>query len=145
MFVLHAGALHGSPYDGHTLAGVVDKLTEWIGARPERVYVDKGYRGHKLKAPLSVYQSGQKRGVTAQIKRELRRRSAVEPLIGHLKAEHRLGRNYLKGRTGDRLNTILAAAGYNFKRIANWLREFATLWIIIISVSTIANTNYKTH
>jgi len=73
---LHAKALAGNPYDGHTLAGVVDELTDWIGARPKRIYVDKGYRGHKLKAPLSVYRSGQKRGVTAQIKRELRRRTA---------------------------------------------------------------------
>lgn len=121
-FILHAKALHGNPYDGHTLSVVVDELANWVGARPERIYVDKGYRGHKLKAPLSVFQSGQKRGVTPQIKRELRRRAAVEPIIGHVKAEHRMDRNYLKGREGDRTNAILAAAGFNFKQIANWLK-----------------------
>jgi IS5 family transposase len=124
MFVLHAKALHGNPYDGHTLAGVIDELTQWIGARPERIYVDKGYRGHKVKAPFSVFRSGQRRGVTAQIKRELRRRSAVEPVIGQVKSEHRMGRNYLKGRDGDRINAVLAAAGYNFKRLAAWLRDY---------------------
>ena len=64
MFILHAKALHGNPYDGHTLLVVVDELADWVGARPERIYVDKGYRGHKLKAPLSIFQSEQKRGVT---------------------------------------------------------------------------------
>ena len=62
--------------------------------------------------------------MTAQIKRELRRRSAVEPVIGHVKSEHRMGRNYLKGRDGDRINAVLAAAGYNFKRLAAWLRDY---------------------
>lgn len=122
MFVLHAKALHGNPYDGHTLKGVIEELTQWTGTEPERIYVDKGYVGHGCEKPLRVFRSGQKRGVFGQIKRELRRRSAVEPIIGHVKNEHRMDRNYLKGREGDRINAILAAAGYNFKRIAAWLR-----------------------
>jgi IS5 family transposase len=60
--------------------------------------------------------------VTPKIKRELRRRSAVEPVIGHLKAEHRMGRNYLWFRRGDANNVVLAAAGYNFRRLIRWLR-----------------------
>lgn len=123
MFVLHAKALHGNPYDGHTLRTVIEELTDWIGAEPERTYVDKGYIGHDAPNPQSVFRSGQKRGVHGQIKRELRRRSAVEPVIGHLKQEHRLDRNYLKGREGDRINAVLAAAGYNFRRIAQWLKD----------------------
>ncbi|NNE56801.1 MAG: IS5 family transposase [Hellea sp.] len=122
VFILHAKALHGSPYDGHTLKAVIEELTEWIGTAPERIYVDKGYRGHDAPKPLAVFRSGQKRGVHGQIKRELRRRSAVEPVIGHLKEEHRLGRNYLKGRDGDRTNAVLAAAGLNFRRLAQWLK-----------------------
>jgi IS5 family transposase len=59
--------------------------------------------------------------VTPQIKRELRRRSAVEPVIGNLKAEHRMGRNYLWFRRGDANNTVLAAVGYNFRRLIRWL------------------------
>ena len=53
----------------------------------------------------------------------MKRRAAVEPVIGHLKAEHRLGRNYLKGRDGDRINAVLAAAGYNFSLLLRWLER----------------------
>ena len=134
MFVLHAKALHGNPYDGHTLKGVIEELTGWIGIEPERIYVDKGYIGHKCDKPLRIFRSGQKRGVYGQIKRELRRRAAVEPIIGHVKCEHRMDRNFLKGRDGDRINAVLAAAGYNFKRIANWLR----LLLIKILIATIS-------
>ncbi len=122
--MLHAKALHGNPYDGHTLSGVLEEMREWIGAPVERVYVDKGYVGHNASKPFRVFKSGQKRGVFGQIKRELKRRSAIEPVIGHIKAEHRMERNYLKGRNGDKINAVLAAAGYNFRRIAAWLRDF---------------------
>ena len=60
--------------------------------------------------------------MTPKIKRELRRRSAVEPVIGHLKSEHRMGRNYLWHREGDAANAVLAAVGYNFRRLIRWLR-----------------------
>ena len=66
------------------------------------------------------------------IKRELRRRSAIEPVIGHLKAEGHLGRCYLKGRAGDAANAILTAVGYNFRRILAWLR--ALLRQILIAI-----------
>ena len=59
--------------------------------------------------------------MTPGIKRELRRRSAVEPVIGHLKSEHRVGRNYLWHRQGDAINAVLAAAGYNFRLLLRWL------------------------
>lgn len=132
MFVLHAKALHGNPYDGHTLGPVIAELTDWIGREPERIYVDKGYVGHTHPKKNRVFRSGQKRGVHGVIKRELRRRSAVEPIIGHLKSEHRLDRNYLKGREGDRINTVLAAAGYNFYRIAQWLKALLRLILCVL-------------
>ena len=69
-----------------------------------------------------VWITGQVRRVTRPIRREMKRRAAVEPVIGHLKAEHRMGRNYLKGRDGDRANAVLAAAGYNFALLLRWLR-----------------------
>jgi IS5 family transposase len=78
---------------------------------------------------MKVYISGQKRGVTEAIKRSLRRRSAVEPVIGHAKGEHRMGRNFLKGAHGDAANAVLAAAGYNFRRLLAWL---AILWRVLI-------------
>lgn len=130
-FVLHAEALHGRPYDGHTLNRVITEMESWTGISPERIYVDKGYRGHDYPLKNRVYQSGQKRGITATIKKELKRRSVVEPLIGHLKNEGRLGRNYLKGILGDKLNALLVAAGYNFKLILKWLRKIFNFIFIL--------------
>jgi hypothetical protein len=81
--------LPGNPYDGHTLPTVIPAMEDMIGNTTERLLADAGYRGHN--APIDykfrVYTSGQKRRLTPQIKRELRRRAAIEPVIGHLKAE----------------------------------------------------------
>ena len=110
-----------------------------IDREPERIYVDKGNVRHDVPKPLRVFRSGQKRGVHGQIKRELKRRSAVEPVIGHIKAEHRMDHNYLKGRQGDRTNAVLAAAGYNFKRITKWLRDL----LLKILTAIAANSNPK--
>lgn len=118
-------ALSGNPDDGHTLAKVIPDIAEKLGVSLKRVIADAGYRGHnapKTKG-LRVYTSGQKRGVADQIKRELRRRSAVEPVIGHLKEDHRMDRNFLAGKHGDAANAVLAAASYNFNLIVRWLDE----------------------
>jgi IS5 family transposase len=122
-FVTHVKALPGNPYDGHTLKTVIPDMEALIGNVIERMLLDKGYRGHNAppEYKFRVFISGQKRRVTPQIKRELRRRSAVEPVIGHLKSEHRMGRNYLWHRQGDTINAVLAAAGYNFRRLIRWL------------------------
>jgi IS5 family transposase len=122
-FVLHAKALHGNPFDGHTLGPVIADMESLTGVETRRIHVDKGYRGHTHRHKLRVWISGQVRRVTAPIRREMRRRAAVEPVIGHLKAEHRMSRNYLKGRHGDRANAVLAAAGYNFGLLLRWLAE----------------------
>jgi IS5 family transposase len=122
-FVAHVKALPGNPYDGHTLAAVIPEMEKLVGNTIERILADKGYRGHNAPPDYKfrVFTSGQKRRVTPKIKRELRRRSAVEPVIGHLKDDHRMGRNYLWHRSGDATNAILAAVGYNFRRLIKWL------------------------
>jgi IS5 family transposase len=122
-FIAHAKALPGNPYDGHTLAAVIPEIEAQIGVNLTRIVADRGYRGHNAPPDhrFKVYISGQKRRVTEHIKRELRRRSAVEPVIGHAKGEHRMGRNYLAGHAGDAINAVLAAASYNFRRLLAWL------------------------
>src|ERR1700683_1303442 len=122
-FIAHAKAMPGNPYDGHTLETVIPEIEAQIGVSLSRIIADRGYRGHNAPPDhrFKVYISGQKRRVTEHIKRELRRRSAVEPVIGHAKGEHRMGRNYLAGQRGDAHNAVLAAAGYNFRRLLAWV------------------------
>ncbi len=129
-FVTHVKAFHGNPYDGHTLGTVIAEMARWIGIEAERIYVDKGYQGHDYPNKRRVYKSGQKRGLTPTIKKELRRRSA----IGHLKNDGRLSRNFLKGRDGDKINAILTGAGYNYRLVLKWLRFlFAKILAAILS------------
>ena len=141
-FILHAKALPGNPYDGHTLKEVLEETEALTGREIERVYVDKGYRGHDAPKPYRVFRSGQKRGVHGQIRRELRRRSAIEPVIGHCKMDGHLGRNYLKGRDGDQFNAVMSAVGYNLRLILKWLRKLlrkiiAAIWAAITPQSTL--------
>jgi len=141
-FILHAKALPGNPYDGHTLKAVIAETEALTGREIERAYVDKGYRGHDAPNPWRVFRSGQKRGVHGQIKRELRRRSAIEPVIGHCKTDGHLGRNFLKGRLGDRINAVMSAVGYNLRLILKWLRRLlrkiiAALWTAMIPLSAL--------
>lgn len=130
-FALHAMALPGNPYDGHTLATVIPDMERVIGSQTQRILADAGYRGHNAPQShkLRVFTAGQKRRMTPPIKREMRRRSAVEPVIGHIKSEHRMGRNYLAHAQGDAINAILAAAGYNFSLLLRWLKAFLCLFI----------------
>ncbi len=123
-FVTHVKAVPGKPYDGHTLATVIPEMEALIGNTIQRLIADKGYRGHNAPPDYKfrVFIAGQKRRMTPKIKREMRRRSAIEPVIGHLKAEHRMERNYLAHRAGDAINAVLAAAGYNFRLLIRWLR-----------------------
>jgi IS5 family transposase len=123
-FILHAQALHGNPYDGHTLAAALEDIRKVVGRVPQRVAVDQGYKGHRIALPgTAVYITGQKRGVTETIKRWLKRRTVVEPVIGHAKNDGLLGRNWLQGRTGDRSNALLAASGFNLRQLLRFLKR----------------------
>ena len=139
-FAIHAKALPGNPYDGHTLAAVIPEIEQLTGGVLKRILADAGYRGHN--APDShkfrVYTAGQKRRMTPAIKKQMKRRSAVEPVIGHIKNGHRMDRNYLAHKKGDAINPVLAAAGYNFRLILKWIRQliylfYAWLWTLAMT------------
>ena len=133
-FVLGGMALAGNPYDGHTLKRALDQVRRLTGQSIEEVFVDRGYRGHD-EGEASVYLSGQRRGiVTRRLRRCLRRRQAIEPVIGHLKSDGHLGRNWLKGVEGDRMNVLLCCAGHNLRLILRRLRDFC-LWILGLGCS----------
>ena len=108
------------------------------------IYVDQAYRGHDYAETDRVFITRQRRGLTPTIKRELRRRSAIEPMIGHMKADGRLGRNHLLGAAGDAINALLVAAGHNLRLVLNWLRLFV-VWLMaaLLSSSTQSDTPHE--
>jgi len=132
-FVTHVKAMPGNPYDGHTLETVVPAIEQTIGVTLARIVADAGYRGHTAPKDkmFKVHIAGYKRGLTKAVKRALRRRAAVEPVIGHLKQDHRMGRNFLAHAEGDANNAVLAAVGYNFSLLLNWLRLL--LWAFFLA------------
>jgi IS5 family transposase len=115
-----AMAVHGNPYDGHTLEDTLDQVDR-IAKEPLHVFVDRGYRGHDYRGNAEVHVDKPRRGRTARsLWRWMKRRAAIEPGIGHLKREHRMDRNRLKGTEGDMVNAILSAAGMNFSKLLRW-------------------------
>jgi len=112
-----AMALHGNPYDGHTLQDALSQVGR-IAVNPTHAFVDMGYRGHGYEGTVQVHVDKRRRGKTARsLWRWMKRRAAIEPGIGHLKREHRMDRNRLQGTDGDRINAILSAAGMNFRKL----------------------------
>ena len=120
-------------YDGHTLEDVLAQTQELTGRAPKTATVDRGYKGKQIvgetqinipKPPLKKDNDYQKR----KKRKHFRRRAAIEPIIGHLKSDHRAARNFLKGQEGDNINFIMAAAGFNFKKLMAKLKKQA-LWL----------------
>ena len=125
-----AQAVHGNPYDGHTLSDALSQV-ERMGIRPEQAFVDMGYRGHNYAGPVEVHVDKRHRGRTAKsLWRWMKRRAAIEPGIGHLKREHRMDRNRLKGKEGDCINAILSAAGMNFSKLLRWAGDLLRLFFL---------------
>ena len=117
--IVGARAFPGNPYDGHTLNEQVEQasiLMQATGLTPETVYVDLGYRGVDKDNPnIDIKHRGKFKSLTNEEKKSLKRRQAIEPIIGHLKADHRMNRCHLKGSEGDSLHAVLCAAGYNIR------------------------------
>ena len=123
-WVLGAAALPGNPYDGNTLARMLGQAEGNSGVKPRHAYCDLGYRGHDYKGDcdVQVVNRFRKRKPRAVL-RWWRRRSAIEPVIGHLKDDHRMRRNMLGGEVGDRLNAMLSAVGFNLVKLMGGLER----------------------
>ena len=119
-------SLEGNPYDGHTLGMQLNQVRKLVGdGRVREVFVDRGYRGHKHEGKEAVYVDRERRGSMAKsLWRFMKRRAAIEPIIGHMKSGHRLERNRLKGTLGDAVNALLSAAAMNFGKLLKWVGEF---------------------
>ena len=133
-WLVGAKSFTGNPYDGHTLAAQMKQVGNMIGERVAEAHVDMGYRGHDYAGAVMVHVDKRTRGRTPKaLWRWMKRRAAVEPSIGHLKNEHRLERNRLRGIYGDAINAMLAAAAMNFHKLlrAFWLyflRSLLGIW-----------------
>ena len=121
-FVLGIKSFHGNPYDGHTLDQTVAELRK-LSPETSKIFVDLGYTGHNFKEKGKVFTAKTKKTLSNDDKKMQKRRSAIEPIIGHLKNFGRMGRNYLKGVVGDIVNPLISAVGLNLRRIANILKE----------------------
>ena len=117
--IVGARAFEGNPYDGHTLAEQIEQATilmQDTGVKPSAAWVDLGYRGVDADNPgVVIRHRGKKKQLGALELKTLKRRQAIEPVIGHLKSDHRMGRCHLKGSIGDKLHVVLCAAGYNIR------------------------------
>ena len=134
-FVVVMSALPGNPYDGHTLASSLTQIEALTGIKPQRCYVDRGYRGHGA-MDTEVILAHHKPPTPTQ-RRELKRRNAIEPVIGHMKSDGRLGRNFLKGALGDAMNAVLCGAGHNLRIILRKLKFFWR-WFLSPSIARVS-------
>ncbi len=123
-------SMPGNPYDGHTLEETLEQVGILAERAPTTAIVDKGYRGVEVEG-VRILRSGQRRGITRTLKAMIKRRSAIEPTIGHMKMDGRLGRNPLKGALGDALHAVLCGAGHNLRLMMKKLR---LLWARIRDV-----------
>lgn len=126
--VVGARSFPGNPYDGHTLAAQVEQsnlLLQDLGAKVKTAVTDLGYRGVEAdNAGLHIVHRGKAKTLSPVERGWLKRRQAIEPVIGHLKADHGMQRCWLKGSTGDALHAVLCAAGFNIRWL---LRAIAKL------------------
>ncbi|NJN46168.1 MAG: hypothetical protein HC808_06465 [Candidatus Competibacteraceae bacterium] len=120
-FVIGARSFTGNPYDGHTLSEQLEQVSILCDQTPQEAYVDRGYKGHQHPGDTKIFIAGQQRGITARQRRRLRRRNTIEPIIGHMKTDGKLGRCFLHGELGDALNVILCAVGQNLRKLLRWL------------------------
>ncbi|MDY0096370.1 MAG: IS5 family transposase [Candidatus Vecturithrix sp.] len=118
-WILAIDALHGNPFDGHTLKDALHQVKQNTDWQPLHAYCDRGYRGVARDIPdTEVHLSGKKKKSTkASFGKWFARRSAIEPIFGHLKSDHRLDRNHLQGEDGDRMNVILSGCGFNLRKL----------------------------
>jgi len=130
-FVVGMRSMPGNPYDGHTLEEAIEQVSILADHTPKTVIVNRGYKGAELEG-IRILRSGQKRGISQTLHAMIKRRSAIEPTIGHMKTNGRLARNPLKGALGDALHAVLCGAGHNIRLLLKKLRLLFTfiVWAI---------------
>jgi IS5 family transposase len=141
-WIVASRMLENNPYDGHTLAATIASTESNTGVPITDAYVDKGYRGHDYTGSAQVHVAGQRgQGCSRSERKRRRRRSAIEPKIGHLKSDHRMNRCFLAGLRGDSINAVLAAAGANLRKLLRRL-FFALICWLRATILTLQSPNW---
>ena len=135
-------SMPGNPYDGHTLYETLEQVAILTEQQSQEVFVDLGYRGAEVQAGTKVYHHKLKRDITVRLRRDIRRRSAIEPAIGHMKNDGRLRRNWLKGADGDAFNALLCGCGHNLRLILRKLRLFFAFIVVWLASLRLISASY---
>jgi IS5 family transposase len=139
------GALNfnSTVHDSKTLHKAVEQYERLTNKKAKNIYVDRGYPGQKKINEINIHVPKPDKNITKTKRRRHSRRAAIEPVIGHLKRDYRMGRNFLKGIIGDEINVLMAAAAMNFKRVINlWRSEAIYCWLLIQNFILIVYWNY---
>jgi IS5 family transposase len=120
-WIVGIDAHHDNPYDGATLKPALAQVERLSGLKPQQALVDQGFRGQDYHPPEVEVLLCDNRKRPKHLKRLFKRRSAIEPVIGHAKHDHALGRNYLQGQIGDRINALLVGCGFNLRKLCRFL------------------------
>jgi IS5 family transposase len=143
--VVGAMAFEDNIYDGHTLEPQLAQVEDLLGRLPETALVDRGCKGRKSILGVNIKIPGSGKGKTAYQKAKdrerFRRRASIEPIIGHLKQDHRVLRNYLKGVEGDMINTILAGAAFNMMKMLRKIRK--SIICVLNEIAKILTREYR--
>jgi transposase, IS5 family len=127
-WILGTQAFHGNPYDGHTLKQCIEQAEQITETNFIQATCDLGYRKHNYDGTCTIQIVNRYRKKVPQaIKFWWKRRSAIEPVIGHVKNEHGMSKNRLKGQMGDEVNAVLSSCGYNMRKL---LKAIFWRWII---------------
>jgi len=134
LVVLAVGSFQGNPHDSKTIEPLLEQMEENLDYLPEEVVYDRGGRGQKeikgVKISTPGRSSKRDNAYQKRMKRKkFRRRAAIEPVIGHLKQHFRMGQNYLGGESSPQINALLAAAGWNFKKMMEKLKAEVKNWL----------------
>jgi transposase, IS5 family len=118
-----AVSFSGNPNDNQTVEKTLEQQEKLTGQSPKRAYVDRGIKSQQV-GETEVIAPSNGKGKTpsekAKLRKGFRRRAGIEPIIGHLKSDFGMERNYLKGEIGDQINAMLAASAFNFR---GWMRK----------------------
>jgi IS5 family transposase len=136
-WVIGVNSFPSAPFDGHTIPDVLMQIKSVTGAYPKAAYCDRGYQGsagHIFSTHVYV-QGKSSKDESDRIKKKLLSRAGIEPVIGHMKIDHRLGRNFLLGLRGDQFNAVMAGCGFNLRKLwrAFFLRVFATFLELVLA------------